>query len=248
MNNKLRTTYFQPAFLICVAVLATAGIGISIAIEHFQIYLAKEPLPLKKSLNLLDENTISTYKVVSKSKIQNEEIVKSLGTEDYIQWVLEDLDAVTNSSVRRCLLFITYYELPDRVPHVPEECYTGSGYQKFTSDAIVFDINKDSFKAKVPGRYLVFGSKKDNYLRRREKFPVLYLFKVNGLYANSRENARIILNKNLFRKSSYFCKVELAFNQGLISPTKEEAVTAGEKLLAAILPVLEREYWPDWEN
>lgn len=248
MNNKLRTTYFQPAFLICAAVLATAGIGMSIAIEHFEIYLAKEPLPLKKSLDLLDENTLGTYKVVSKSKIQNEEIVKNLGTEDYIQWGLEDLDAPTNSSVRRCLLFITYYELPDRVPHVPEECYTGSGYQKLTSEAIVFDINKGDFKAKVPGRYLVFGSKKNNYLRRREKFPVLYLFKVNGLYANSRESARIILNKNLFRKSSYFCKVELAFNQGLISPTKEEAVMAGEKLLAAILPVLEREYWPDWEN
>ena len=248
MNNKLRTTYFQPAFLICAAVLATAGIGMSIAIEHFEIYLAKEPLPLKKTLELLDEKGLGPYKVVSKGKIQNEEIVENLGTKDYIQWVLEDSDAPTNNTVHRCLLFITYYSLPDRVPHVPEECYTGGGYQRLSSEPIVFEINKPGSKEKIPTRYLVFGSKNHNYPRRSERFPVLYFFKVNGLYANSREQARIILNKNLFRESSYFCKVELVFNQSLITAAKEETIAAGKKLLAVILPILEREHWPDWEN
>jgi hypothetical protein len=76
----------------------------------------------------------------------------------------------------------------------------------------------------------------------------LYFFKVNGQYAGSREEARIALNKNLFGKYSYFCKVELVFNVSSVAPSKEEAVAASEKLLAVILPILEQEHWPDWER
>jgi len=243
--------YFQPAFLICAAVLLTAGAGMSIAIKSAGVYLKKEPLPLKKSLKLLDENGLASYKVDpnDKFKIENEEIIKALGTEDYIQWILEDTDAAANSAVKKCMLFITYYRLPDRVPHVPEECYAGGGFQRLASDSVTLEVNNNAgFERKVRGKHLVFGSTKANLWQRGGKFPVLYLFKVNGDYAASREEARIALNKNLFRKSSYFCKVELIFNQTLIPPNKEQAVKAGEKLLAVILPILETEHWPDWEK
>jgi hypothetical protein len=40
----------------------------------------------------------------------------------------------------------------------------------------------------------------------------------------------------------------LDFNQTLVAPSKEEAVAAGEKLLAVVLPVLEEEHWPDFEQ
>lgn len=241
--------YFQPAFLICVVVLTTAGAGMSIAIKSFGVFLRKEPLPLKKSFDFLDENDLASYKVISKHKIENEEIITALGTEDYIQWVLEDTEAEDNSAVEKFMLFITYYRLPDRVPHVPEECYAGGGFQRLASDSITFEIaNKAGFKRELRGKYLVFGSTKADFWRKGERFPVLYLFKVNGDYAASREEARIALNKNLFRKSSYFCKVELVFNQTLIPPNKGQAIKAGEKLLGVILPVLEEKYWPDWQE
>lgn len=250
--------YLQPAFLICAAVLAIAASTMSIAVKSFDVYLKKEPLPLKKSLALLNEKALHGYRVVRKEKIKNKEMLKNLGTEDYIRWVLEDNNAPKASPVGRCMLFITYHELPDRVPHVPEECYTGGGYQKLASDSVTFNCRptidntidnsqlSDS-QLSVPGKYLVFGSTNSNLWQRREKFPVLYFFKVNGDYANSREQARVALNKNLFRKASYFSKVELVFNQKLAVPTKEEAVQAAQKLLAVLLPVLEREHWPDWE-
>ena len=243
--------YLQPAFLICIAVLATAGAGMSMAIKSFGVYLKKEPMPLKKSLELLDENGLASYRVDpnEKFKIENAEILEALGTEDYIQWILKDTKATANSAVERCMLFITYYQLPDRVPHVPEECYAGGGFQRLASDTVTLEINNNSgFKRKVRGKYLVFGSTKANLGTRGGKFPVLYLFKVNGDYAGSREEARIALNKNLFRESSYFCKVELVFNQTLIPPNKEQTIKAGEKLLAVILPILETEHWPDWEK
>lgn len=241
--------YLQPAFLICVAVLTTAGAGMSIAIKSFGVFLRKEPLPLKKSFDFLDESDLAPYEVISKHKIDNEEIVTELGTEDYIQWVLEDTEQQGNSEVEKFMLFITYYSLPDRVPHVPEECYAGVGFQRLASDSVKFKIdNKAGFKRELRGKYLVFGSMKADFWRKGEKFPVLYLFKVNGDYTASREEARMALNKNLFTKSSYFCKVELVFNQTLIPPNEEQAVKAGEKLLGVILPVLEEKHWPDWQE
>ena len=240
--------YLQPAFLICVLVLAGAGAGMSVAMKKLGIIFEKEPLPLKKSLEFLVESNLAPYKLVQERKIENEDILKALGTEDYIQWVLEDTELAANSPVQRCLLFITYYELPDRVPHVPEECGIGGGFQNLGSEAITFEINNSSdFEARIPAKYLVFGPKKSNLWQSSIRIPILYFFKVNGQYAGNRQQARIALNKNLFGKYSYFCKVELVFNVGSVAPSKEEAVTASEKLLAVILPILEQEHWPDWE-
>jgi len=212
----------------------------------------KEPMPLKKSLDLLDEEALAPYNIVSKYKIPNQEVIESLGTQDYIQWILEDSDAAVDSAVRKCLLFITYYELPDRVPHVPEECYTGGGHQRLASDSVTFEVNKEGVVEKIPARYLVFASTNSNYWGMDTKFPVLYLFNVNGDYANSREDARFALNKNIFSKYSYFSKVEWNFFNTRfgkrIYPVKEEAITASQKLLSVILPILEKEHWPNREK
>ncbi len=244
--------YLQPAFLICTLVLAIAGSAMSIVIKRFELYLIKVPLPLKKPLDLLDEKNLAAYKVVSKQKIENDDIIKELGTEDYIQWSLEDSDVEVNSSVRICMLFITYYELPDRVPHVPDECYVGSGSERIGADNIVFKVNKEGGEQEVPGRCVVFATTTADYWAASSKFPVLYLFRVNGEYKGNRESARVALNKNIFSKHSYFSKVEWKFFNmrfgTMIYPSKEEAIAASKKLLAVILPILEKEHWPDWEK
>ncbi len=240
--------YAQPAFLICVLVLGGGAVGMSMALNRLGIIMKKKPLPLRRSLELLDEGDLSPYRVVPpKLKIENKEILKALGTSDYIQWVLEDSEEPAGSPVKRFLLFITYYRLPDRVPHVPEECWTGGGYRKLRSEGITFEINDNvGFEASISAKYLVFGPKRASLWRDRERIPNLYFFKINGQYAGSREQARIALNKNLFGESSYFCKVELVFNRSSAVPSKDAAVKASEKLLAVILPILERDHWPEW--
>jgi hypothetical protein len=239
--------YLQPAFVICVLVLAVAGVGMSITMRSLGIILKKEPLPLKKSLELLDETDLSPYIVVPpKLKITNEQVLKALGTEDYIQWILEDTEQAATSPVKKCLLFITYYPLPDRVPHIPEECWTGGGYQKLRSEDVRLNVNNMSnFDVYIPAKYLVFGPKSGNSWQSSLRIPNVYFFRVNGQYVGSRQEARIALNKNLFGKHSYFCKVELVFNVGSTAPNKEESIEACEKLLAVILPILEKEHWPN---
>jgi len=247
-TNTIQYIKRQFAFLLCVIVLAISSGGMSLVTKKFELYLKKEPLPLKKTFELLDENGLSPYVVISKEKIKNKEILKELGTKDYIQWIIEDSEEQTNSPVHTFLLFLTYYQLPDRVPHVPEECYMGGGFQKTKSDNVIFDIGNSDIKTKVPGKYLLFEKKSFTIWRGIKKFPVLYFFKVNGLYANSRGEARSALNRNIFGKHSYFCKIEIIFNQKINTPNKEEAVKACQKILNVVLPLLEKEHWPEWEE
>jgi hypothetical protein len=237
--------YLQPAFLICAAVLALVGAGMSVARRKLGLYLEKEPLPLKRSLALLDEGALAPYEVIARQTIANEEILESLGTSDYIQWVLDDPRQPAESPIRRAMLFVTYYALPDRVPHVPEECYTGGGYQRLGTEDVRLRIGGPEQGREVPGRYLVFEMSGAALAPGAHRFPVLYLFRVNGEYAGNRDRARVALNRNIFSPYAYFCKVELVFNQTQATPTKDQAVAAAERLLTAILPVLERNHWPD---
>jgi len=257
MKSDIRI-YLQPAFLICVVVLMIAG-GMSTKMR----VVKKEFLPLKKSFDTLNEERLAPYKVLQKLKIENEDILKALGTQDYIQWILEDTEAPADSAVKRFMLFVTYYGKPDRVPHVPEECYTGGGFQilrpdtsgrfgcrlgQLKPDSVTFKIKEVGFEKEIDGTYLVFGRKKGDLWQTLDKFPVLYFFNISGKYASSRGKARFVLNKNLFRKYTYFSKVELIFNQALSAPSEQEAIKASEKLLGVILPILEKDHWPDWEG
>jgi hypothetical protein len=238
-TQRVIKSCLQPAFLICAALLALSGIVMPKPVK-------KEPFPLKKSLDLLDEKALAPYSVISKQKISNHEVIESLGTEDYIQWILEDPEEAIDSPVQKCSLFITYYGIPDRVPHVPEECYTGGGHQRLTSDSI--EINRSDITRKIPARYLVFASTNSGYWGMDTKFSILYLFNVNNTYANSRDDVRFALNKHIFSKYSYFSKVEWKFFNNRfnkpIYPSKEVAIKASQKLLNVILPVLEKEHWP----
>jgi len=240
--------YLQPAFLICVAVLALTAGGMSVARKTLGLYLKKEALLLKKPLELMDETALAPYVVVTKQTIANEEILDALGTADYIQWVLEDPCQPSDSAVRRAMLFVTYYSLPDRVPHVPEECYTGGGYQRLETEDVRFLIGAPGRRQEVPGRYLVFGVSETVLTRAAPQFPVLYLFRINGEYAGHRNEARMALNRNVFSRHAYFCKVELVFNQSFTTPTKAEAMAAGQRMLNVVLPLLEAEHWPTFHS
>jgi hypothetical protein len=250
-NNSYLKPYLQPAFLICVGILAASAAGLPAIERVFGLYLRKEPIPLKNSLDSLDQALLDHYKV-KKFKIQYEDVVKTLGTENYIQWTLEDTNVPPESHVRYCTLFITYYDLPDNVPHVPEECYIGGGNVELDSEGINLPVEAGDFDKTIPVKYIVFGRREGPFMADVE-VPVCYLIYTDGVYTNSREAARLVLNKNIFSKYSYFSKVEWNFfnvNQFsmIVYPDREETVQASKRLLAVILPALEKDHWPDWEK
>lgn len=238
--------YLQPAFICCVAVLALSSTGMSVMIKALGGCLVKQPMPLRKSFAQMDEASLHPFSIVSKHRIENQDILKSLGTEDYIQWVLEDPQPGEAPDSQAVMLFLTYYGLPDRVPHVPEECYLGGGFQCLATDSLSIPLGEPGAAAPIPVRYLLFGEADTGLVGSNGRVPVVYLFRVNGQYAGSRDEARMLLNKNLFGKSSYFSKVELVFNQGPARLTREQTVVRAARLLNVLLPILEREHWPLW--
>jgi hypothetical protein len=245
----IKANYLRPAFLICAGVLAIAAAAMSIAVKLSGVYLTKEPLPLKKPLTQLDISKLAPYKVVAKAQIENPDVLETLGTEDYIQWTLEDTSAAADSNSRFCTLFVTYYGLPDKVPHVPDECYIGGGFRRITSDTVTLKIKTGDKQQPVNIHYLVLAGTASEIWADETTFPIMYTFSVNGEYAGGREDTRLILNKNLFGKSSYFSKVEWKFYNNrsgqMVYPNRQTALAASEKLLAVVLPVLEKDHWPN---
>jgi len=259
--------YTQPAFLICIVVLAIAGTSKEIVVEWSGAHLKKLALPLKKPLAILDAGALAPYEVINKHKIANKDVLEQLGTDEYIQWELVDTEADELSRVRYCSLFITYYTGNlDQVPHVPEECYAGGGSQRVGTESVSVDVeglvevpaispvsepaHESGAAKRIKARYVVFIGQGSNIWQAQSKYGVLYFFKTNGAYAGSRTEARAIIGRNLFGKYSYFSKVEWKFYGGgpggKVFPDKAEAIEASEKLLSVVLPVMERDHWPDW--
>ncbi|MBW8035206.1 MAG: hypothetical protein FVQ79_06140 [Planctomycetes bacterium] len=251
--SKAIKPYLQSTFLICVIVLAVAAVSKDAVIEFCDIVLDKEAIPLKKSMDNMDELLLLPYKIVNRGKIENLDVLESLGTDEYIQWTLEDTEAGTYSPTRFCSLFVTYYTgNPDQVPHVPEECYVGSGYKQQTSQSLTLSIGKGQQQRDIKVKYLVFHPR-NNLDWNVTNFARLYFFRANGAYANSREGVRAIMIKNLFGRYSYFSKVEWDFYgksgyRSRIRPKQEETLEASEKLLRTLVPLLEKEHWPDWKQ
>ena len=192
--------------------------------------------------------------MLEKSKIDNKDVIESLGTEEYLQWLLEDTTVDVLSPVRNCFIFITYYTgNPDQVPHVPEACYTGGGNEikdRFSVTLDIGDVNLPGVRqgGKIPATGLIFTQKSAEVWQSAEQFPVIYFFKVNGLYKGNRTATRIVLG-DLTSEYSYFSKIEIKFfnSKGFYSE-KTEAITAAERLLKVLLPVLEKNHWPDWNK
>jgi len=106
----------QPAFVLCSVILAIAACGIHVGAEKMKLHFRKLPVPLQKSLEDLDQAKLAPYTLLRAIKISGE-IEDELGTDQYIQWHMEDKSVSPNDPMRYVSLFITYYTgNPDKVP------------------------------------------------------------------------------------------------------------------------------------
>jgi hypothetical protein len=249
--NKQYSALLRPAFIVCVALLGVSAATKSIVIKTLGVQLTKLPIELKKPLDQMDPKKLDPYEVQKKLEITNQDILESLGTEKYLQWLLEDKNAAADGSTRFCSLFITYYTgNPDMVPHVPDECYVGGGNTRLKGETLTVEIpwpGQEKPRA-IALQYVLFGRKDETFLHVENQFSVQYLFKANSQFCGDRTATRAVLGSNFFGKYSYFAKIEWRFYGKNSHPTQEETLEATQKLLTVLLPVLEEDHWPDWEK
>ncbi len=231
-----------PQFLVCALLLGGAAAGLTATARKLGVWFQKHPLPLKRPLSELDKEALAPYRFL-RSQLIKAEMLDSLGTKEYIQWLLEDPGVPANDPRRVMVLFVTYYTgMRDPVPHVPEVCYLGGGFKRQASRAEMVRI--EELHADIALRATTFLR---SGMASRQETTVIYTFNSNGSFTPDRERVRVWMS-NPFEKYGYYSKVEVTCAGGDRGAGPEKAIEAAKKLLQEALPLLVRDHWPDWEQ
>ncbi len=241
--GHITQAFKDKAFVICAVVLLVSAVGLDGAARSLQLHFRKQAVPLRKNLSELDADKLWPYKVVDRAKLTSE-MREALGTDQYLHWLLEDTSVSNANQVGRYVtLFVTYYPLgADQVPHVPEECYVGGGYESVGSKTVDLTVPGSGLADdKLTVRQMLFKSPSQLMGQIR---PVIYFFSVSGKFKATRTGARLVLS-DIRSKYAYLSKVEIAF-KGPVPPGKRKSLELAEKVLGCVLPVLVNEHWPTW--
>lgn len=254
-------TYRNRWFVGCVALLAVFTVGFEVRFRGNVI--RKEALPLKRELSQLDRGKLvyqdpatgATMKyVLAGNPIQlPPEMVDQLGTDQYLSWPLQLVRWDEDPSKRQPVdepfhLFITYYTgKPDQVPHVPEQCMLGNGFQPVGDQLVNVELPGLPEKDRaVPVQALRFHRTIQMF---EESRLVMYTFRACDQWHADRDRLRLTLG-NPQTRYAYFSKVEISFQLPPEMPPEAVAgaTEAGRRFLQAALPVLVRDHWPVWPS
>lgn len=229
-------------FLVSATLLTIAAVLSGPVANWMQIKHNKQALPLKAPLSTLEERAIAPYRVVRR-QILEPMVVDALGTDQYLSWVLEDTSVPEGNPVRNVHLFVTYYSGgPGLVPHTPDVCFIGSGYQPAqrheNREIDVSELGSRSWT--VPVRICTFVR---TQVFDSQEMSVVYTFNCNGRFVATRNGVRILINSPM-NTYAYFSKVEVSFPRA----TRAESVEGARKLLSHVLPILTEHHWPDFEG
>jgi hypothetical protein len=227
-------------FALAVIVLAGGAIGLKAAKARGLLQVIKGPLPILKSLHDLDKSALSPWRYVSSRRLP-EDTIGELGTEEYIEWTLENPTA-TAPWARTASLFVTYYTgKQDQVPHVPEECYLTQAFSLDSDEELTIAApmaGEDS----LPVRLLRFSPPPNVMIGDSARTYVYYLIAVNGDFYNSRNRVRLRMIDDR-ETHLYYSKIEVSFRAAGSVDRSEMDALAG-KLLGAAITELARSHWP----
>ena len=240
-SRSMFTGLFTPPFVLAVVVLGMSGVLAGPFSKWMNFRQTKLPLPLKAPLSALDVEAIAPFRVVDR-RVFAREVIEALGTDRYVYWTLEDTSMPRGHPLRLVTFFVTYYSGGrDLVPHTPDVCYLGTGYepaQRHENTATrVASLGPES--STVPIRVATFIQ---TAVFDRRKRTVIYTFHCNGRFAVTRSRVRLLINdpRNTY---AYFSKVEVSFP----AATREQNIEGAAKFFERVLPVLAEDHWPDFE-
>jgi hypothetical protein len=235
----------NPHFLAAAGILAVTAVIAGPVARHYGA-VVKEPVPLRSPLHELEKSALGPYRFVQAQTLEADEL-NTLGTDQYISWELEDTSlAEPSDPLRFVQLFVTYYTgKPDMVPHIPDVCRVGAGYE--VKERADVEVEVPSLGARVPMRMVSFTR---SQMYQQDTPTVIYTFHANGEFTCSREGVRLRTG-SITERRAYFSKIEIAFGSTLSrpqNPTPAQTLDGARKLLDRVLPLLLNRHFPDWEN
>lgn len=133
----------NPAFLTAVVLLAGAGLGLRAVVASRQWYLTKLPIHAEggRAVQAIPPET-ERWTRVGTDRQESDAMVEELGTTNYLNRLYVSRDPVPGIGARPepvlVDLHLAYYTgLIDTVPHVPERCMTGSGWEITGASTVV---------------------------------------------------------------------------------------------------------------
>ena len=112
------------AYLALLATLLAGGVGMRFAMGALDVYLRKEPVPLRRDLGSIP-STLGRWQKAGEDQVMDAAMVESLGTDKYLTRSYA-LDGDPSKGV--LMLHLAYYTgMIDTVPHIPERCWGAGG-------------------------------------------------------------------------------------------------------------------------
>lgn len=239
-ETAARNPILTPHFVVATGILAVAALLVGPVAWSMNFRQGKAPISLRKALSAMDVDRLAPYRIKERATLESS-VVEALGTDQYIHWMLEDTSVPAGDALHDVQLFVTYDTGgQSRVPHVPDECRLGAGYQPARAhENREVKIETSGGPAEVPLRVCTFVK---TAVFHGDEQTVVYLFDANGKLAATRDAVRHLVNdpRNRF---GYFSKIEMSFPRA----SREDSVKGAAKLLGKLLPVLAEDHLPDFE-
>jgi len=245
-------------FYVCLACLLLSAATMRALADWLGAHFQKQPVPLKRPLATMDQaKLLPGYRLhIRQPDTLSEAAIESLGTREYLNWSIVDLDRERGDPACVAHLLVSYYTgKPDLVPHVPEECVRAAGAALVgLGRARIPVTGVGAPDGRIPVRVCDFELAGANRASlpgastRVATFKVLYFFHVNGEYRTTRNEVRLALS-NPFHRYAYYVKVEARFTDYSFqrNASEEASIAAMGKLLRKIMPVLLDDHLADWE-
>lgn len=229
-------------FMIAVGFLGIAALLAGPVAERLDLRHGKEALPLRKPLGALDEAALGAYRVVQRHVLDST-VVEALGTDQYLSWTLEDSSLAATDPLRYSQLFVTYDTGGQNlVPHTPDECRLGAGYQPAQAheNVEVAVAGVPATSGSMPVRVCSFVK---TAVFNRSEVSVVYTFFCNGEFTATRNGVRLLISDPRDHYA-FFSKIEASFPQA----NREQSVQGAARLFERLVPILIRDHYPDFAS
>jgi hypothetical protein len=241
MTNDTSRRLLSPLFVVTAVVLAIAAAGLHPALAALVDYFGKEPIPLRKKFDLFNHRAVDSFRMapglagfvpISKDD--------EIGTDDWFEMAFRERGDSSDDS-GNTLLFVTYYSDPrDTIPHTPEVCYRQGGATVDSISTVTVEtplLGPDT--PQIQARLLEI-----SWLGRRR--AIVYVMVCEDEIYHDRERTRLAIGLP-GNKHTYFSKVEVV-GPVIGDASYDEVVERCKRLLAEVLPVLQRDHYPLGED
>ena len=265
----------RAVYAVLLATLVVGGLGLRAAMTALDVYLKKEPVPLRADLGSIP-TALGDWKKVGDDQVMDAAMVESLGTDRYLT---RSYARGGNPAEGVLVLHVAYYTgMIDTVPHIPERCWGAGGLVqlgdtvtmplaltcigesgtdapvnratglRYPSATVIDPVTRRGEPVALPvgDMAMTLTTFQDRKASRIVQFGG-YFFIANGRCTPSTFGVRA-LAFNLTDRYAYYCKVQLSgrYAEGE-TPASDRFRADSEDFLSQLLPHLMRRL-PDWPS